>query len=205
MLPATPVNKDVAAITFQLPWWWAEPQGNSGWRHNARPLVSVMMADQATSHCSHPRGCTLRRRQMRKNKEPWPQRAKVQIKGMSSVSPDFCNFPCIEKCLNSLTWDACFSWIHSNLLKFRLPRVCCKSSSPFWLLPCLCGAGLQSYLRGCILGYRPQVCPQKKHGSRLSHCVFFPQSTLDIVLMYFPLLLLLLLSCFSHVKLCATP
>jgi len=35
--------------------------------------------------------------------------------------------------------------------------------------------------------------------------VFFPQSTLDIVLMYFPLLLLLLLSCFSHVKLCATP
>ena len=44
----------------------------------------------------------------------------------------------------------------------------------------------------------------KKHGSRLSHCVFFPQSTLDTVLMYFPLLLLLLLSCFSHVKLCGS-
>ena len=28
----------------------------------------------------------------------WPQMAEVQIKGMISVSPDSCTFPCIEKC-----------------------------------------------------------------------------------------------------------
>ena len=28
----------------------------------------------------------------------WPLRAKMHVKGMISVSPDSCIFPCIEKC-----------------------------------------------------------------------------------------------------------
>ena len=60
--------------------------------------------------------------------------AEMPMKLMISVSPDSYISPCIKKALNSLTWDICFCLINNNLLMFRPPALCCKTSYTTWLL-----------------------------------------------------------------------
>ena len=48
-----------------------------------------------------------------------------------------------------------------------------QNSSISWLLPYLFGTVPQSYLRGCLPGYSPQLGPRIKHNSRLLGCAFF--------------------------------
>ena len=55
-----------------------------------------------------------------------PQIAEVHMKGMISVSPDSCIFPYTEstKFLNL----GYLVFFNDNLLMFRLPALCCKTS-----------------------------------------------------------------------------
>ena len=87
--------------------------------------------------------------------------------------------------LNSLTWDAWFSLINSNLLMFQLPGLCDKSPYRSWLLPYLLGAAHQSHVRGCVLGLSPQFClPNKTFFStfRLRLFFFFSQQPYSALL-----------------------
>ena len=61
-----------------------------------------------------------------KNTGCWPQTAEVLIKGRISVS--LLHLPIHRKALYSLTWVIYFSFIKNNLLIFRLPALCCKTS-----------------------------------------------------------------------------
>ena len=74
---------------------------------------------QAISHYRHPRLCTLRGVRMENNPGYWPQLVKVHIKGMISLSPDFCIFPYIEKCSIHQFEMSGFSLINTNLLMFQ--------------------------------------------------------------------------------------
>ena len=83
IFPAESVNKDVTVIRDSSPPMCAK--GHSGRRR--------IPAITQPSDCSH----SLRWAQDVKNTRYWPQTAEMHMKGMISVSPDFCIFPYIEK------------------------------------------------------------------------------------------------------------
>ena len=52
----------------------------------------------------------------------------TRLKRLSSSSSRLLHLPLHKKVKNSSTWDICFSLINNNLLMFRLPALCCKTS-----------------------------------------------------------------------------
>ena len=107
------------------------PEGTQG--RNRMPAIKPP-ATVAT-----PQQCTLRRLRMRKHKILAPYSWGAYQRNDFS-EPRLLHLPIHRKVLNSLTWDAWFSLINSNLLMFRLLGVCCKSSCISWLLTYLFGA-----------------------------------------------------------------
>ena len=93
---------------------------------------------------------------------------KTRILAPDSWAARLLCLPIRRKVLSSLTWDIWFSLIINNLLMFRLPGLCCKSSyifpgSPFSSLE----AVSQSCLRCYILGWNPPFLHWIKHNSPL--------------------------------------
>ena len=79
--------------------------------------------------------------------EHWPQIDEVHVKGMMNFcEPRLLHFPIHRKELNSLTWDIWFSLSNNNLLMFRLPALCCKTSIEPGSSPRLLGAVLSGPL-----------------------------------------------------------
>lgn len=77
-----------------------------------------------------PQWCTLRGFRMRKRRilapnswDAWPRN--------DFSEPRILHLPIHRKVLNSLTWNPGFN---SNLLKFRIPTLCCKTSYISWPL-----------------------------------------------------------------------
>ena len=119
---------------------------------------------QAISHCSPqlwtPRGFRMQKKRtvlIFEDRFQWAQT---------------CHLPIQRKALNSLTWNAWFSLISSNLLKFSYLFFVCLNSCTPWLLPYLFGAVLQSYRRGCVPGLSPQSDCWMKHNSLVLGCLF---------------------------------
>ena len=124
-----------------------------------------MLGHQATSHCSCPELCTLRKlTQERTGYWPWQYFSK----------PRLLYLPIHRNALDSLTSGVLFSLINSNILMFQLPDFCCKNSYICWLLPYLSGEVPQNDLRGCLRGLSPQCVHQIKHNSQLLGHAFFP-------------------------------
>ena len=65
------------------------PEGTQGGKSTCHPSASCQTA--ATPY-SEPRGSSEREKHRK-----WPQMAEVRVKGMTSVSPDACPLPYIEK------------------------------------------------------------------------------------------------------------
>ena len=63
-----------------------------------------------------------------KTQDTGPLVAEIHMKEMLSVSPRLLHLPIYRKVLNSLTWDIWLPLINNNLLMFRLPVLCCKTS-----------------------------------------------------------------------------
>ena len=77
------------------------------------------------------------------------------------------HLPIHRKSLNPLTWDIWFPLINNNLLIFRLPALCYKTS--IWPSPFLSSSEQfsQDHLRCCLLGLSPKSFCQIKHNAQL--------------------------------------
>ena len=81
--------------------------------------------------------------------------------------------PIHRKALNSLTWDIWFSLINNNLLMFRLPAPCCKTSSQSdWQRPHP-NSSLRVTWDAVFWVWSLKNSHQIKHNSELSGCDCF--------------------------------
>ena len=90
--------------------------------------------------------------------------------------PRFLHLPIQGKALNSLTWVIWFSFIYDNLLIFRLPALCCKTSIwPGSSPPSLArsSSNPQGYPRCCLQGRSPKGFYQIEHNCQLLGCECF--------------------------------
>ena len=108
-----------------------EPEESQGGKEY-QPSSSHQMAATPYSESWENSGC--------KNTRYWPQIAEVHVKGMISVCPDPCIFPCLVAIVQQLSWSDS-SWPH-GLQHARLPctslplRVCSNSCLlRRWCLP----------------------------------------------------------------------
>ena len=118
-----------------------KPWGNSGWRQEApTPQLEV-------SRCSHRQGVPWGDSGW-ENTVFWPREQRV-YQGMTSASPDFCNFPMHRQALNSLTWNV---WC---------------SLTVRWL------SGKESDCQCMRQGFNPWVgkIPGGRHGNPLQYCL----------------------------------
>ena len=85
------------------------------------------------------------------------------------------HFPIHRKALNSLTWDAWFSFTHSTVIFWcsDAPGLLQKLLSILYILPYLFRALPESYLRGCLLGLSPQKIYSIKSNSTFRLWFFF--------------------------------
>lgn len=121
-------------------WQWA--LGNSGWSQTAR-----CQAHWTISCCRYTRRCTWGDARW-ENRGCWPQRTKVHIKGVNSVSPD--SYLLLRrKALNSLIWDVWYFLIKTDHLVFCYKNFCVSLLAPLplwssiWELFALLSPGLE--------------------------------------------------------------
>ena len=112
------------AITLQLPQQWA--------LRELRMEAGCLPSDHQTLQPLQ--WYTLRRLKMRKHRILAPDGWAARL----------LHLPICRKLLNSLTWDIWFSLIINNLLMFRLPGLCWKSS---YIFPGSLFASLEQFLR----------------------------------------------------------
>lgn len=94
-----------------------------GWK--MLPAISISKGccgHQAFSHSSHPQWCALRGYRTEKSKM-LALGSQGAYQRIDFNEPRLLPLPILRKMLNSLTWDAWFSLINSNLLMFWLPGV----------------------------------------------------------------------------------
>ena len=147
-------------ITWQPP--DSEPWGNSGWSQTAR-----CQAQWTISCCGYPWRCTWGDARW-ENRGCWPQRAKVHIKGVNSVSPD--SYLLLHrKALNSLIWDVWYFLIKTDHLVFCYKNFCVSLLAPLplwssiWELFCVAVSWAWSLKKVHWI----------KHNSQQLGCAFF--------------------------------
>ena len=110
-----------------------------------------------------------------KNTRSWPQIAEMHVRCSRKerfLWAQILHLPIHRKALNSSTWDTWCSLTNNNLLMFRLPVLCCKTSRWPGSSPHLLEQFSQGYLRRCLRGLSLTIFCWIKHTSAFG-CDYF--------------------------------
>ena len=104
--------------------WAVSPGGLK--KENTHHLVVIRLQPLSTLSLEELRVC---------KQDTDPQRAEMHKQSDDFRESRVFHLPIYRKALNSLTWVIWFSLIDNNVLMFRLPAICCKTSLTYGSTP----------------------------------------------------------------------
>ena len=120
IFPAISVNKDVTVISnYRPPMWAGESWGNT----EGKEYLPSSSHQTAATPFGEPHGSSGCEKHRILAPDSWDAYQRNNFS-----EPRLLHLPIYRKALNSFTWDVWFSLISNNLLMFRLPVLCCKTS-----------------------------------------------------------------------------